>query len=61
MPSRRRETAHPSVLQIARAKLGLETLERRRSEDQDVAHIHVDNLREALEAAYWAGRAAGPR
>lgn len=38
--------------------LGLHTLKARRSDDHDFHDLHVDGIRDALEAAYDAGHAA---
>ncbi len=47
-----------SLERIARAKLGIEALETRRSDELDFHEVAVWSIRAALEAAYEAGRAA---
>lgn len=47
------------VQSIARRILRIKTLEERRSDSLDFPSLHVVTVREALEAAYAAGRAAG--
>ena len=43
------------LTQIAKTKLGIETLETRHSDSLDFHDLAVWSLREALEAAYQAG------
>lgn len=50
-----------SVREIARRVLHVTTLEPRHSDAADFHDLAVWTLREALEAAYDAGRAAGAR
>ncbi len=45
------------LLAIAR-RLGFDTLETRKSDRLDFREVHVEQLREALEAAYEAGQRA---
>ena len=47
------------LTQIAQSKLGLETLETRRSDSLDLHDVAVWGLREALEAAFNAGLEQG--
>ena len=47
-----------TVAMLARNLLGFETLETRRSDSLDFREVAVWNVREALERAYQAGRAA---
>lgn len=46
---------------IAKAKLGVDTLEARNSDRLDFHDLGVVSIREALEFAYEAGREAGRR
>lgn len=46
------------IASIAQKHLGFETLRIRFSDRQDFREVYVDKLRDALEAAYEAGRAA---
>lgn len=52
------KTRQQAIADIA-FKLGVGTLETRRSDSLDFYDLHVANIREALERAYDAGRAAG--
>jgi len=53
------ETAVDACLeQIARTTLGLETLETRRSDGLDFHDLAVWQIKQALQAAYEAGRAS---
>ncbi|MFN3913891.1 MAG: DUF6900 domain-containing protein [Aquabacterium sp.] len=47
------------LTQIAQSKLGIETLETRRSDSLDFHDVAVWGLREALEAAFNAGLEQG--
>ncbi len=47
------------LTQIAQSKLGVETLETRRSDSLDFHDVAVWGLREALEAAFNAGLEQG--
>jgi hypothetical protein len=51
--------AQPYAAKIAREILDLETLETRRMDSLDFHELAVWEIREALEAAYNAGRQAG--
>lgn len=44
-----------TITEIAKKKLGIETLEERKSDELDFYDLAVWNIREALEAAYRAG------
>jgi hypothetical protein len=46
---------HTTLARIARAMLGIETLETRSSDRLDFHEVSVASLRAALEAAYHAG------
>jgi len=50
-----------ALLQIAAQYLGLDTLETRNSDSLDFREQAVWNIKAALEAAFEAGRKAGPR
>ena len=52
-------TKHALMQRIAAQYLGLETLEARNADDLDFHDLAVWSIREALEAAYQAGVAAG--
>src|SRR6185436_13823879 len=52
----RRSPRHQAILRIARDVLGFETLDVRRSDRLDFREVGVVELRQALEAAYDAGR-----
>lgn len=53
------ETARSAaILEIARRELGIDTLERRRSDRLDFHDVAVWTIEAALTAAYEAGRAA---
>ena len=56
--STQQQQSTQSLERIARAKLGIETLETRRSDELDFHEVAVWSIRAALEAAYEAGRAA---
>ena len=49
------------LTQIAQNKLGIETLETRRSDSLDFHDVAVWAIRAALEDAYEAGRIAGAK
>lgn len=49
------------LTQIAQSKLGIETLETRRSDSLDFHDTAVWCIRDALEAAYSAGLTAGQK
>jgi len=53
--------AGKAIETIAKQVLGLDTLETRKSDSLDFSEQAVWTLREALEAAYAAGLAAGLR
>lgn len=57
----KRETAKRDqvVAKIAEERLGFETLEMRKSDSLDFREVAVWSVKDALEAAYLAGRAAG--
>ena len=46
------------LTKIAQEKTGVETLETRNMDDLDFHHVAVWSLKEALEAAYEAGKNA---
>ena len=48
-----------TLQEIASRILDIETLETRRSDDLDLHEVAVWSVKQALEAAYEAGRAAG--
>ena len=50
-----------TLQQIARQYLGIETLETRKSDDLDFHEVAVWSLKQALEAAHWAGRRAASK
>lgn len=50
---------HQLLTQIARERIGIETLETRNSDDLDFHQVAVWSLRNALEAAFKAGQQAG--
>ena len=50
------KTAKTAIETIARKTLGLETLESRNCDELDFHELSVWALREALEAAYRAGK-----
>jgi hypothetical protein len=52
------ETAESAITHIARTTLGLETLETRRSDRLDFHDLAVWQIKQALQAAYEAGRAS---
>jgi hypothetical protein len=54
-------TAEPAVAEIARRSLHLDTLDTRNSDALDFHDLAVWSIREALVAAYNAGRTAGGR
>jgi hypothetical protein len=58
MPRKPRTTTETTLTTIAQSTLGIETLETRRSDQLDFHEVAVWSLREALEAAYEAGRQA---
>jgi hypothetical protein len=47
-----------TITRIAQKHLGFETLRIRWSDSKEFREVYVDKLRDALEAAYEAGRAA---
>jgi len=47
-----------AILAIARREFGVETLEERRMDALDFYSVGVLNIRDALEKAYLAGKAA---
>ena len=50
---------HQLLTQIARERIGIETLETRNSDDLDFHQVAVWSLRNALEAAFKAGQQIG--
>ena len=52
------ETVESAIKHIARTMLGLETLETRRSDSLDFHDLAVWQIKQALQAAYEAGRAS---
>jgi hypothetical protein len=62
MPRRKADTAASRdalILEIARSRFFLETLETRNSDSLDFRDVAVWAIRDALEDAYEAGRHAG--
>ena len=57
-PARRKVNADARLAEIARTTLGLETLETRRSDGLDFHDLAVWQIKQALQAAYEAGRAS---
>jgi hypothetical protein len=57
-PARRQASADACLADIARTTLGLETLETRRSDSLDFHDLAVWQIKQALQAAYEAGRAS---
>ena len=55
--SRSKKEAQKWMLEISK-RLGFETLETRNSDDLDFQQVAVWRMKEALEAAYAAGKAA---
>lgn len=49
-------TTSDKIANIARAKLGFETLETRKRDELDFREVSVWAIKEALEAAYQVGR-----
>ncbi|MBX3218949.1 MAG: hypothetical protein KF795_00440 [Labilithrix sp.] len=58
MENQQRQPLEKVIEDIARKKLGVSTLETRRSDSLDFHDVAVWQLRAALEAAYQAGLAA---
>lgn len=61
MPRKPRTTTDATLTTIAQTTLGIETLETRRSDPLDFHEVAVWSIREALQAAYEAGRQAASR
>lgn len=59
MAKRHDQHKEQAVTRIAREVLDLETLDERRMDDLDFHELSVWQIRQALEQAYEAGRAAG--
>ncbi|MEX0655307.1 MAG: hypothetical protein WD534_04275 [Phycisphaeraceae bacterium] len=59
MPQRDEQHREQTVQRIAREVLDLETLEARGRDHLDFPEVGVWQIRQALEQAYEAGRAAG--
>lgn len=59
MSKRHDQHKEQTVTRIAREVLDLETLDERRMDDLDFHELSVWQIRQALEQAYEAGRAAG--
>ena len=57
-PASRQANADARLAEIARTTLGLETLETRRSDSLDFHDLAVWQIKQALQAAYEAGRAS---
>lgn len=57
-PASRQASADVRLAEIARTTLGLETLETRRSDGLDFHDLAVWQIKQALQAAYEAGRAS---
>ena len=57
-PASRQANADACLTEIARTTLGLETLETRRSDGLDFHDLAVWQIKQALQAAYEAGRAS---
>ena len=57
-PASRQANADARLAEIARTTLGLETLETRRSDGLDFHDLAVWQIKQALQAAYEAGRAS---
>ena len=57
-PASRQANADARLAEIARTTLGLETLETRRSDSLDFHDLAVWQIKQALQAAYDAGRAS---
>ena len=57
-PASKQADADARLTEIARTTLGLETLETRRSDGLDFHDLAVWQIKQALQAAYEAGRAS---
>ena len=58
VPASRQSSADARLAEIARTTLGLETLDTRRSDSLDFHDLAVWQIKQALHAAYEAGRAS---
>jgi hypothetical protein len=54
-------TTQKTLEQIARRRLGMDSLETRRSDRLDFHEVAVWNIAAALQDAYEAGKAAAPK